>query len=55
MRLVVPGTGRIFGDLNDPDSRVNNLIRDREGELLLEPLGTRPSVTYLPPRRRNDL
>ena len=27
----------------------------REGEVLLEELGTRPSVTYLPPRRRQGL
>src|SRR5512143_2802934 len=41
-----PAQARVFGDLNDPDSRVNRLIRDREGEVLLEALGTRPSVTY---------
>jgi molybdopterin-containing oxidoreductase family iron-sulfur binding subunit len=50
-----PAQARVFGDLNDSDSRVNRLIRDREGEVLLEPLGTRPSVTYLPARRRRDL
>jgi molybdopterin-containing oxidoreductase family iron-sulfur binding subunit len=50
-----PAQARIFGDLNDPGSRVNRLIREREGEVLLEEVGTRPSVTYLPPRRRHDL
>jgi molybdopterin-containing oxidoreductase family iron-sulfur binding subunit len=50
-----PAGARIFGDLNDPDSRVNTLIREREGEVLLEELGTRPSVHYLPPRRRSEL
>ena len=50
-----PAQARVFGDLNDPGSRVNRLIREREGEVLLEPLGTKPSVTYLPPRRRRAL
>lgn len=50
-----PAQARTFGDLNDPDSRINQLIAEREGELLLEEVGTRPSVTYLPPRRRDDL
>jgi molybdopterin-containing oxidoreductase family iron-sulfur binding subunit len=50
-----PVQARIFGDLNDPESRVNRLIREREGEVLLEEVGTQPSVTYLPPRRRDAL
>jgi len=50
-----PAQARIFGDLNDPDSRVNRLIREREGEVLLEEVGTRPSVHYLPSRRRSEL
>jgi molybdopterin-containing oxidoreductase family iron-sulfur binding subunit len=50
-----PAQARIFGDLNDPNSRVNRLIREREGEVLLEEVGTRPSVHYLPPRRRSEL
>ena len=47
-----PAGARVFGDLNDPDGHLVTLIRKREGEVLLEELGTRPSVTYLPPRRR---
>ncbi len=50
-----PAQARIFGDLNDPSSRVSTLIRDREGEVLLEELGTKPSVHFLPPRRRSGL
>jgi molybdopterin-containing oxidoreductase family iron-sulfur binding subunit len=50
-----PAGARIFGDLADPDSRVNRLIREREGEALLEEVGTRPSVSYLPARRRRAL
>ena len=50
-----PAGARVFGDLDDPDSRVSRLIRDREGEMLLEEKGTRPKVRYLPPRRRRAL
>lgn len=50
-----PAGARVFGDLADPDSRVSRLIRDREGEALLEEVGTRPSVSYLPARRRRAL
>jgi molybdopterin-containing oxidoreductase family iron-sulfur binding subunit len=48
-----PAQARIFGDLNDPDSTVNRLIREREGEVLLAEVGTQPSITYLPPRRKD--
>ncbi len=50
-----PAEARIFGDLNDPESRPNRLIRDREGYALLEDLGTKPNVHYLPPRRKAQL
>jgi molybdopterin-containing oxidoreductase family iron-sulfur binding subunit len=50
-----PAQARIFGDLADPDSRVNQLVRDREGERLLEERGTEPKVWFLPPRRRRGL
>jgi molybdopterin-containing oxidoreductase family iron-sulfur binding subunit len=50
-----PAQARIFGDLNDPSSRVSRLIREREGEVLLEEAGTKPSVHFLPPRRRSGL
>ncbi len=50
-----PAGARVFGDLNDPESRVSALIRDREGERLLEDRGTEPKVYYLPPRRRRRL
>lgn len=50
-----PAQARIFGDWNHPDSRINRLWRDRDGERLLESRGTRPKVAYLPPRRRRSL
>jgi len=47
-----PGRARIVGDLNDPSSEVSVLIRDKGGFTLLPELGTRPSIYYLPPRRK---
>jgi molybdopterin-containing oxidoreductase family iron-sulfur binding subunit len=39
---------RTFGDLNDPDSPVSQLIRDNNTFRLREDLGTSPRVYYLP-------
>lgn len=39
---------RYFGDLDDPDSEVNQLIRSKHGFQLLPELGTEPAVYYLP-------
>ena len=50
-----PAQARIFGDLDDPESRVSTLIRERGGEQLLEDRGTDPRVFYLPPRRKRGL
>jgi molybdopterin-containing oxidoreductase family iron-sulfur binding subunit len=44
-----PGRARYFGDLEDPDSEVSRLIRDRRGFQLHPEFGTNPSVFYLPP------
>jgi molybdopterin-containing oxidoreductase family iron-sulfur binding subunit len=40
---------RHFGDLDDPESAVARLIRNRGGYQLEPQLGTDPSVFYLPP------
>ncbi len=37
----------VFGDLNDPNSRVSRMREDRRHYLLLEEMGTDPSVIYL--------
>jgi Fe-S-cluster-containing dehydrogenase component len=39
---------RFFGNLNDPDSEVSRLIRERKGFVLSPERGTKPSVYYLP-------
>jgi len=42
-----PTRAIVFGDLDDPDSRVSRLSRSPRGAHLLEDRGTRPKVTYL--------
>lgn len=42
-----PARARKFGDLNDPESEVSRLLRERPAERLLEDRGTRPQVYYL--------
>lgn len=42
-----PTQALVFGDLNDPESRVAELARNRRGFRLLEELGTEPAVVYL--------
>jgi Fe-S-cluster-containing dehydrogenase component len=42
-------SARTFGDLDDPNSEVCKLIRDRGGNPLFPEFGTRPSIYYLPP------
>ena len=42
-----PGSAIVFGDLNDPQSRVARLSQDRRGYHVLGELNTRPAITYL--------
>ncbi len=42
-----PARARVFGDLDDPDSRVARLARSPRAFRFLEDLGTRPQVIYL--------
>jgi Fe-S-cluster-containing dehydrogenase component len=42
-----PAEAMVFGDLNDPESRVSRLAAGGRSTRLLEELGTRPKVFYL--------
>ena len=42
-----PPSALVFGDLNDPNSRVSKLAAERRKFRLLEHLGTEPSIYYL--------
>ncbi len=42
-----PGNAIIFGDLNNPDSKISKLFKDKRNYHLLEELHTLPSVGYL--------
>jgi len=43
-----PTIARIFGDLDDPNSEVSRLIKERGGFTLHPELGSGPNVYYLP-------
>ncbi len=42
-----PTSAIVFGDLNDPNSRVARLAKSTRGTKLLEDLGAEPKITYL--------
>ena len=44
---VCPGKARYFGDLNDQDSQVSQLLKKRQYIQLLTERGTKPSVYFL--------
>ena len=44
---VCPAEAIVFGDLNDPASRLAQLAKSARGYRVLEELGTRPNVHYL--------
>jgi Fe-S-cluster-containing dehydrogenase component len=48
-----PSQAIVFGDLNDPDSRVSRLSSGRRAYRVLEELNTRPAVHYLRIVRRD--
>ncbi len=49
--LTCPTHARHFGDFDDPQSAVSQLVAQRRGEGLMEDLGYAPVNRYLPPRK----
>jgi Fe-S-cluster-containing dehydrogenase component len=47
---ICPVTARYFGDLNDPESKVAQIIASTPTFRLREDLGTEPNVYYIPPQ-----
>jgi Fe-S-cluster-containing dehydrogenase component len=44
---VCPAQARIFGDQDDPKSRISQLLKAQQSFRLLEEKGTRPNVHYI--------
>lgn len=44
---MCPERARYWGDLDDPNSEISKVIREREYMQLLPEKGTKPSVYYL--------
>jgi len=49
-----PTEAIVFGDLNNPESRVSRIARNERGYHVLEILNTRPSITYLTKIRNRE-
>jgi Fe-S-cluster-containing dehydrogenase component len=49
-----PVGARHFGDLNNPQSDISILVKERQGYDLMPELGYKPTNKYLPPRPRRD-
>jgi molybdopterin-containing oxidoreductase family iron-sulfur binding subunit len=49
-----PTSAIIFGDLNNPESRVARLMQSSRGSKLLEDLGAEPKITYLQKQPWNE-
>ena len=42
-----PTEAMVFGNLNDPDSRISKMVKDERSYHVLEELNTSPSIVYL--------
>jgi dimethyl sulfoxide reductase iron-sulfur subunit len=52
---VCPTGARVFGDVNDPDSQVSELVNQDGAVQMLSELGTDPHVFYLPVEHERNL
>jgi Fe-S-cluster-containing dehydrogenase component len=50
--MACPTNARFFGDINDPESQIAQLIKEKDGYQLMPEWGTNPSNHYFP--RKND-
>ena len=46
---ICPVEARVFGDLNNPESKISKLLKELPTFRLREDLGTEPNVFYVPP------
>ncbi|MEK6543366.1 MAG: 4Fe-4S dicluster domain-containing protein, partial [Elusimicrobiota bacterium] len=53
--VACPAQAIVFGDTNDPVSRVSLLSKDERGYRVLEELGARPAITYLTEMKNPDM
>jgi molybdopterin-containing oxidoreductase family iron-sulfur binding subunit len=53
--VVCPTGARVFGDLNDSQSEVSQLVEEDGATQLMQDLGTDPRVFYLPVQRERNV
>src|SRR5579875_977859 len=52
---VCPVGARVFGDLDNPSSKISTAIRNGNAQQLLPELGTNPKVFFIPPYQKKDV
>jgi Fe-S-cluster-containing dehydrogenase component len=50
--LTCPAHARFFGDFDDPNSTVSEMVRERGGYAMMPEAGYQPTNKYLPPRQK---